>query len=76
MREFKPGIYRHFKGKLYLALLVATDCEDIEKKNVIYISLYENETSSVWSRELSNFLGMKTLEDGTEVERFKFIKER
>ena len=72
IEEFKPGVYKHFKGGMYLALTLATDCEDIIKKYVVYISLYENETSQTWVRELSDFLGYKELEDGTKVKRFTF----
>jgi hypothetical protein len=71
--EFKPGIYKHYKGKRYLALSLATDCEDIDKRYVIYITLYENETSTVWSREVTDFMGYKTLEKGKKVKRFEFV---
>ena len=74
IEEFKPGIYEHFKGNKYLALTLSTDCEDIEKRYVVYITLYENDNGTVWSREVTDFIGMKTLENGTEVKRFKFIK--
>lgn len=75
IEEFKPGIYKHFKGNKYLALMLSTDCEDIDKKYVVYIALYENENSTVWSREVTDFMGYKTLEDGTKVKRFEFIKD-
>lgn len=74
VEEFKPGVYKHFKGKEYLALTLATDCEDIDKKHVIYITLYQNETSTVWSREESDFMGYKEFEDGKKVKRFEFVK--
>jgi hypothetical protein len=74
IEEFKPGIYKHFKGKSYLALTLATDCEDIERKLVIYITLYENDNGTVWSREVTDFMGYKTLENGNKVKRFEFIK--
>jgi hypothetical protein len=74
IEEFKPGIYKHFKGHRYLALTLATDCEDIEKKYVIYVTLYENENGTVWSREVTDFMGYKTLEDGKKVKRFEFIE--
>lgn len=74
IEEFKPGIYKHFKGNKYLALMLSTDCEDIEKKYVIYITMYENENSTVWSREVTDFMGYKILENGKKVKRFEFIK--
>jgi hypothetical protein len=74
IKDFKPGIYKHFKGNLYLAIMLATDCEDIEKKMVVYVSLYENQKSQVWIRPVEDFMGEKKLEDGTNVKRFTFIK--
>jgi hypothetical protein len=74
IEEFKPGVYKHFKGNNYLALMLSTDCEDTDKKYVIYITLYENEHSTVWSREVTDFMGYKKFEDGTKVKRFKFEK--
>jgi hypothetical protein len=73
IEEFKPGVYKHFKGNKYLALTLATNCEDIEKQYVIYITLYENETSTVWSREVTDFMGDKELEDGKKIKRFEYI---
>jgi len=73
--KFKPGIYKHFKGNLYYALMVAKHSET-EEEMVIYISLYNNEYSQVWIRPLEDFMGNKTLEDGTKVKRFEFLRER
>jgi hypothetical protein len=74
IKEFKPGIYKHFKGHHKLALFLANDCEDPTKKVVIYTSLYDDERSEKWSRPVENFLGYKILEDGTKVKRFTFEK--
>ena len=73
MKKFIPGIYRHYKGKKYLALGIAKHSETLEKL-VIYISLYENETSQMWARPLDMFM------EGVEIEgknqpRFKFIDD-
>ncbi|MDD2270430.1 MAG: DUF1653 domain-containing protein [Candidatus Dojkabacteria bacterium] len=76
-REFTPGVYRHFKGGMYLALMLAKDSE-IEEDLVVYIPLYyekEGKTSA-WVRSLENFMATKELEDGTVVNRFEFISER
>jgi len=76
-RKFVPGVYRHFKGGMYLALTLAKDSET-EEDVVVYIPLYYKEESEtkVWVRSLEDFMGTKELEDGTVVNRFEFISER
>lgn len=76
-RKFIPGVYRHFKGGMYLALLLAKDSET-EEDVVVYIPLYYKEESETkaWVCSLVDFMGQKTLEDGTLVNRFEFISER
>lgn len=70
--------YRHFKGedKVYEIMAVARDCEDPQKKHVIYKSLYEKEDFSkgtIWSRPLEDFIGFKEL-DGNKIKRFTKIE--
>jgi len=69
--QFKPGIYRHYKGKKYLALGVAKHSETLEEL-VVYVSLYENETSQIWVRPLKMFKEKVTL-NGKTIPRFEFI---
>lgn len=73
--KFKPGIYKHFKGNLYLALFLAKHSET-EEDLVIYIDLYENKSGQIWARPLEMFMGYKELEDGSKVKRFEFVRER
>ena len=73
--SFKPGIYKHFKGNLYLALFIAKHTET-EEDMVIYIDLYENTNSQIWARPLEMFIDKKKLEDGSKVKRFEFVRER
>jgi hypothetical protein len=73
--EFRPGIYKHFKGGQDLALFTAKDSETLEDF-VVYISLYNNENSHTWIRSLKDFNGYKKLENGKKVKRFKFVKEK
>lgn len=75
VEEFKPGVYKHFKGKNNLAVFLASDCEDPERKLVVYVSMYENERSQLWVREVTDFMGYKEFEDGERVKRFELIKE-
>lgn len=76
-RDFVPGVYRHFKGGMYLALMLAKDSET-EEDIVVYIPLYYKEESQTkaWVRSLEDFMGKKELDDGTIVDRFEFISER
>lgn len=76
-KKFIPGVYKHFKGDMYLALMLAKDSET-EEDLVIYIPLYYKEGSDTkaWVRSLDDFLGKKELADGTVVDRFEFISER
>ncbi len=46
------GIYKHFKGDLYLVEDIAYDCET-KDKIVIYRALYGD--NSLWVRPLNNF---------------------
>lgn len=76
-RKFTPGVYRHFKGGMYFALMLAKDSET-EEDLVVYIPLYYKEESETkaWIRPLDDFMGTKELEDGKVVNRFEFVSER
>lgn len=67
----KTGIYQHYKGNKYLVLAIAKHSETLEEM-VVYISLYDNETSHVWVRPLSMF--NEVIEkDGQKMSRFKYL---
>jgi hypothetical protein len=74
-QKFKPGVYKHFKGQLFLALFLAKHSET-EEDMIVYIDLYDNTNSQVWVRPLNDFMGYKEFEDGTKIKRFEFIRER
>lgn len=73
MKEFKTGVYQHFKGGKYLVLGIAKHSETLEDM-VVYINLYENTRSNqnMWVRPLSMFEDQKEL-DGKMVNRFTYV---
>lgn len=75
LKQFKPGVYKHFKGEEYLVLFVAKHSET-EEYMVVYVGLYNKLKGQIWVRPLEMFMGEKVFEDGTKVKRFKFIRDR
>ena len=63
-------IYRHFKGNLYQITGIATHSETREKM-VVYQALYGD--NLIWVRPYEIFFSKVTLQDGSEVKRFKEI---
>lgn len=66
----KPGRYRHYKGKDYKVLFVATHSET-EEPLVIYQTLYGK--FDYWARPLEMFTGSVTI-DGAEQPRFELVE--
>ncbi|WP_243638779.1 DUF1653 domain-containing protein [Lucifera butyrica] len=67
----KPGRYRHFKGKPYRVLFIATHSET-EEPMVVYQALYGQE--GIWVRPLAMFC--ETVEyEGKKCPRFEYILE-
>lgn len=71
MDEFKPGVYKHYKGKLYKAYKLVKHSETLEDL-VYYECLYESDTTQFWVRPLEMFMGYKEIE-GKKVQRFEYI---
>lgn len=67
----RPGRYRHYKGKDYQVLGVATHSETQEPL-VVYRTLYGD--FDLWVRPLEMFVGSVEL-DGEPTPRFTFISE-
>ena len=65
----KPGIYRHFKGKNYRLLAVATHSETLEPM-VVYQALYGER--GIWVRPLSMW-EEKIIWEGKELKRFAYV---
>jgi len=66
----QPGRYRHYKGKDYEVIDIATHSETGEKL-VVYRTLYGN--YDLWVRPLAMFTETVEL-DGESVPRFRFIE--
>jgi len=79
MEEPKQGEkFKHFKGenKIYEVIAIARDCENPEKKIIVYKQLYDSEKFSkgtIWIRELNDFCGFKEI-NGNKVKRFVKIE--
>ncbi|KZN60893.1 hypothetical protein N473_22935 [Pseudoalteromonas luteoviolacea CPMOR-1] len=67
--EVKVGIYRHYKGKDYKVLCIATHSET-EEQLVVYQTLYG--AFDHWVRPLTMFNEHVQI-DGKTVPRFKYI---
>ena len=71
MEDFKPGRYRHFKGKEYELLYLARHSETMEPM-VVYRALYGER--GVWVRPAS--MWNETVErDGKVYRRFAYMGE-
>ena len=69
-------VYRHFKGKEYKVLLIATDSETNEEV-VVYEALYGRHL--IWTRPMDMFLSEVDHEkypDVTQKYRFELVNER
>ena len=68
---FIPGVYRHFKGNLYAAVLTAKNSENPEELFVVYRALYG--AGEVWVRPLTMWQETVCV-DQTQVARFTFVR--
>ena len=76
MSDLALGKYRHFKGGEYEVIAIARDCENPEKKIVVYRALYASKDfyfGQVWARSLEDFEGFKVV-DGEKIKRFEFVE--
>jgi hypothetical protein len=72
-RKLKKGIYRHYKGKLYHVIGVASHSETLEKV-VVYKALYKTKfgRGALWVRPLAMFTDMLVV-DGKRTRRFRKV---
>lgn len=74
MREITPGVYRHFKGKEYRVLHIATHTET-EELMVVYQALYGD--GKVYVRPYDMFASEVDREkypDGEQKYRFELVE--
>ena len=68
------GIYRHYKGKLYYVLALATHTETMERL-VVYVPFNEPKTARAWVRPETMFVENLHI-DGKVVPRFSYENSR
>lgn len=73
--EFKPGVYRHYKGNHYLALGLARE-DETEALVVVYIRLYARDGLPMSTRKFSNWNERAVGPEGTLLPRFTFIGQQ
>jgi len=71
--NIKLGKYRHYKGKEYEVIGIATHSETLEKL-VVYKALYQMEGENIWVRPLKMFLE-NVIVDEKKTPRFKYLGE-
>ncbi|MBL7920844.1 MAG: DUF1653 domain-containing protein [Bacteroidia bacterium] len=69
MENVLPGLYKHYKGKVYEVIGIAAHSETLEKL-VVYKATYQKEGENLWVRPLSMFTET-ILIDGKTVNRFE-----
>lgn len=69
--DFRAGVYRHYKGRHYLALGLARE-DETDETVVVYTRLYPREGLPMSTRRLSVWQQTVRLEDGAEVPRFRY----
>ena len=68
--------YRHFKGKEYKVLMIAYDCEEPERKLVVYQALYDEH--KIWVRDYDVFVSLVDKEKYPDVKqeyRFELVDQ-
>jgi hypothetical protein len=63
------GVYKHYKGKFYEVVNIATHSETLEDM-VVYKALYDERR--IWVRPLSMWNNIIEI-DGTTVKRFEYV---
>lgn len=73
--DLKPGIYEHYKKKLYKVYMVVRMANDEMKYFVYYECLYDNPNGQFWVRSIEEFT--ENVEVNREViPRFKYLRSK
>ncbi len=72
--DFQAGVYRHFKGKQYLALGLARD-DETDEVMIVYVRLYERSGYPMSVRRLAVWNEQVEV-DGVTVPRFSYAGPR
>ena len=70
--DFKPGVYRHYKGNYYLALGLARE-DETDATVVVYTRLYPREGLPMSTRRLSVWNERVAVSGGEQQPRFAFV---
>lgn len=70
--DFRPGVYRHYKGNHYLALGLARE-DETEELVVVYVRLYARAGLPMSTRKLRVWNEAVTGTDGRPVPRFAYV---
>ena len=70
-QELRPGLYRHYKGKMYRVTGIARHSETLEEL-AVYECLYDNDLGRHWVRPKKMFLEKVQTAEGL-VPRFAFV---
>lgn len=71
MEDLKAGVYKHYKGGLYMLLGQATHSETGEQL-IAYVQLSGKQGSKIWVRPYDSFVGEVTV-DGVRKPRFGYL---
>ena len=74
MMQIKPGLYKHYKGKMYEVVGTAKHSETLEEL-VIYRAMYQTEGENTWVRPKAMFMELVDIK-GNKVPRFKWIENQ
>lgn len=75
-QDFRPGVYRHYKGRMYLALGLARE-DETDETVVVYTRLYPRAGLPMSTRRLGIWNERVQPEDGSPARpRFVFVGAR